>query len=317
MSEITLVTGAAGFIGSHLVERLLAEGDRVIGVDSFDPFYPRAVKERNLAVARAYPHFRLVELDVRETAELAQLMRSERVTRVAHLAARAGVRPSVADPQAYFDLNVMGTVSLLEACRQAGIGRVVFASSSSVYGNREGAFREEDPTDRPISPYAASKKAGEAICYTYHHLTGMAVTCVRLFTVYGPRQRPDLAIHKFARLMLRGEPIPFYGDGSMRRDYTYVTDTVAGISAALERDSGYRIYNLGRSDPISLAELVAHLERALGCAARLDRRPPPPGDVIATCADIRRAATELGYLPEISIEEGLRRFAAWLREEDG
>jgi len=317
MPEITLVTGAAGFIGSHLVERLLAEGDRVIGVDAFDPFYPRAVKERNLAVARSHPDFRLVELDVRETAALARLLRAEGVTRVAHLAARAGVRPSVENPRVYFDLNVMGTVSLLEACRQAGIGRLVFASSSSVYGNREGAFREEDPTDSPISPYAASKKAGEAIGYTYHHLTGMAVTCVRLFTVYGPRQRPDLAIHKFARLMLRGEPIPFYGDGSMRRDFTYVTDTVAGISAALRRDAGYRIYNLGRSDPISLAELVAHLEAALGCQARLDRRPPPPGDVIATCADIRRAAAELGYAPAVSIEEGLRRFAAWLREEGG
>ncbi|MBI3910265.1 MAG: SDR family NAD(P)-dependent oxidoreductase [Armatimonadetes bacterium] len=313
---MTLVTGAAGFIGSHLVERLLAEGVTVVGIDNFDPYYARAVKERNLAVALGHPQYTFVEMDLRDGEALLRLIRERHVTRVAHLAARAGVRASLADPRGYAEVNIGGTLAVLEACRAARVCHLVFASSSSVYGDRaSGAFREEDETDRPISPYAATKKAGETLCYTYHHLTGMAVTCLRLFTVYGSRQRPDLAIHKFARLMLADRPLPFYGDGSMRRDYTFVSDTLAGMVAALERPNGFQIYNLGRSDPISLADLVAHLERALGRPARLDRQPAPPGDVTSTCADITRAARDLGYAPRVSLEEGLARFVVWLREE--
>jgi UDP-glucuronate 4-epimerase len=314
--SVTLVTGAAGFIASHLVESLLAGGHAVAGVDNFDPFYDRSTKERNLQAALAHPRFRFIEADIRDEGRLADFMREQGVTRIAHLAAKAGVRPSIADPQGYLDANVTGTAALLRAGAKAGIQSLVFASSSSVYGfNAKVPFSEDDNTDAPASPYAATKKAGEIWCRCHHHLTGLPITCLRFFTVYGPRQRPDLAIHKFTRLIDAGRPVPFFGDGTSSRDYTYIADTVAGIRAALDRPDGYRIYNLGRSDPVSLRDMVAVLEAALGKRAILDRQPDQPGDVPITCADVTHAARDLAYAPQVSFEEGIRRFVEWYRRE--
>ncbi len=308
-----VVTGAAGFIGSHVCEALLKGGWSVTGVDSFDGFYDPAVKRRNLEVCLADARFRLIEADIRD-AEAMEQATAGGAEVVIHLAARAGVRPSIEQPVLYADVNVTGTAVMLEAARRAGIRRFVFASSSSVYGNnRKVPFSEADSVDHPISPYAATKKAGELQAYTYHHLYGMAVTCLRFFTVYGPRQRPDLAIHKFARLIEAGRPIPFFGDGSMRRDHTYIDDIVAGVLAAVERCEGFHIYNLGNSSPVSLSELVAAIEKALGRRAVIERLPPQPGDVERTYADVSLAAAELGYAPRTSLAEGLPAFVAWLR----
>ncbi len=316
-----LVTGAAGFIGSHAVDRLLADGWRVWGLDNFDPFYGRAVKESNLAAARSSPRFAFREGDLRDAAFVAALLEEVRPRAVIHMAARAGVRPSIQDPDAYYDINVMGTVRLVEAMRAAGVSALVFASSSSVYGARhdERPFREEDAADLPVSPYAATKRAGELLCHTYHHLYGMSCCCLRIFTVYGPRQRPDLAIHKFARLMAAGEPVPVYGDGSALRDYTYVDDTVEGIVRALARVTGadgpvFDIVNLGAGGTISVNELVGKLAAALGVEPKVERQPPQPGDVPRTWADISRARELLGYEPGVRLEEGLARFVEWFRE---
>jgi UDP-glucuronate 4-epimerase len=314
MAQI-LVTGAAGFIGSHVTERLLRRGDQVIGLDNFDSFYCRALKERNLRDAAAFPTFRLIELDIREADLVRAVFRHVRPTHVVHLAARAGVRPSLMDPAAYVDTNIQGTVNMLRACEGLPVAHFVFASSSSVYGDAARApFRETDHTDEPASPYAATKKAGEGFCHLYHRLLGMDVTCLRFFTVYGPRQRPDLAIHKFVRLIDAGEPVPFFGDGSTSRDYTYVDDTVSGILAALDRPASFQIYNLGRGDPIPLSRMVRQIERALGRRAVLDRRPDQPGDVTTTCADVTRAREDLGYEPRVPFEEGIDRFVRWWRE---
>jgi nucleoside-diphosphate-sugar epimerase len=311
-----LVTGAAGFIGSHVSEALLHRGDQVIGVDNFDPFYPRNVKERNLSSACTNPRFRLLELDLRDSGAILSLMSDSAPDAVIHLAAKAGVRPSIQDPAGYIEANMLGLQSLLSAIERRPVEHFVFASSSSVYGDRANPpFREEDRTDEPASPYAATKKAGETLCYTYHALTGIPVTCLRFFTVYGPRQRPDLAIHKFTRLIDAGQPVPFFGDGSTRRDYTYVEDTVAGILAALDNPSPYEIYNLGRSDPVSLSEMLAAIETALGKKAALDRMPDQPGDVRMTCANVEKAANAFGYAPKIDFEEGIGRFVAWWRNE--
>jgi UDP-glucuronate 4-epimerase len=314
---VVLVTGAAGFIGSHLVERLLARGDRVVGLDNFDPFYPRAVKERNLAAARAHPRFSLEEADLRDGEALLDLFARHGPERVVHLAAKAGVRPSLQDPAAYVAVNVTGTLHVLQACERFPVAHLVFASSSSVYGDSAHVpFSEDDRTDEPASPYAATKKAGECLCFTYHRLLELPITCLRFFTVFGPRQRPDLAIRKFVRLIEAGEPVPFFGDGSTSRDYTYVDDTVDGIVAALDRPSGYQIYNLGRSNPVPLAEMVAAIESALGKRAVLDRQPEQPGDVRTTFADVSKARAELGYEPRVSFEEGIRRFVEWQRMKD-
>ena len=317
MSSI-LVTGAAGFIGSHLVDALLSRGESVVGFDNFDPYYPAAVKQSNLAQARQNSRFALVEGDLRDRASLERLFAEHDISRVAHLAAKAGVRPSIANPVAYVEHNLTGTTTLLEvaAVHSERLKQFVFASSSSVYGDTTDVpFREDAPTDQPASPYAATKKAGELICFTYHHLTGIPVTCLRFFTVYGPRQRPDLAIHKFARLILAGKPLPLYGDGSTSRDYTFVEDTIAGVIAALDRPQGYRIYNLGRGEPISLLDLVRHIETAFDCKAQIDWQPLQAGDVTITYADISRARADLGYDPQTSFAEGIQRFAAWLKEE--
>jgi len=313
-----LVTGAAGFIGSHVAEALLAGGRRVVGLDNLDSFYDPAIKRGNFAALAARPGFRAVEGDIRDCELIARLFRDERVGEVVHLAARAGVRPSITDPVLYADVNVTGTTVILDAARNAGVKSVVIASSSSVYGARsDPPFRESDPPATAISPYAWSKQSCELLAKTYVTLFGMDVTALRFFTAYGPRQRPDLAIHKFSALMLAGKPVPFFGDGSMRRDHTYVADIVEGVVRALDRapGRGYRCYNLGNSETVSLTDLVAALERLWGVRAVLDRQPTPPGDVPLTCADVTLAAAELGFRPATPLDEGLARFAAWYREK--
>jgi UDP-glucuronate 4-epimerase len=309
----TIVTGGAGFIGSHLVDRLLADGGEVIVVDDFEPYYPRRDKEANLARALANPRCRLVELDVRDAAGVEALVLQSRPDAIAHLAARAGVRPSISDPRVYADVNVLGTVGLLAAaCRLESRPRFVYASSSSVYGDRaDPPFRETDPVDRPVSPYAASKRACELFAHTFHHLQGLPVTGLRFFTAYGPRNRPDLAVAKFARLIDRGELVPMYGDGLTRRDYTYVD----GIVRAIDRCSGLGLYNLGRSDPIALGEMIETLAEAIGKPARIQRLPEQPGDVHQTFADVSLAAKELGYSPRTPFREGIRRYINWYRSD--
>jgi UDP-glucuronate 4-epimerase len=310
-----IVTGAAGFIGSNLVDRLLAEGNEVTGVDNFDPFYPRPLKEANLSTALRDPGFRLVELDIRDATEVERLVRESSPEVIVHLAARAGVRPSIDDPSLYASVNVLGTVHWLEAaCRLEPGPRFVYASSSSVYGDRPDApFRETDPVDHPVSPYAATKKACELMAHTFHHLHGLRVTGLRFFTAYGPRNRPDLAIAKFARLIDRGEPLPMFGDGGTRRDYTYVADIVDGVVRAIDGCTGHHLYNLGNSEPIELRAMIEALGEALGKAPRIRQLPEQPGDVRQTFADISRAGDELGYAPRTPFREGLEHFVRWYR----
>jgi UDP-glucuronate 4-epimerase len=311
-----IVTGGAGFIGSHLVDRLLADGAQVVVVDNFDGFYSRAIKEANLASAVRDSRCRLVELDIRDAAGVQDLVSQSRPDAIVHLAARAGVRPSILDPALYADVNVVGTVRWLEAaCRLEPRPRFVYASSSSVYGDRpDGPFRETDPVDLPISPYAATKKACELIAFTFHHLHGLPVTGLRFFTAYGPRNRPDLAIAKFTRLIDRGEPVPVFGDGTTRRDYTFVDDIVDGIVRAIDRCASHHLYNLGNSNPIELLQLVDAIGSALGKAPNVRHLPAQPGDVRQTYADTTRAANELGYVPKTLIADGLASYVAWYRE---
>ena len=310
-----LITGAAGFIGSHLCERLLDDGWKIVGVDNFDDFYDPQIKRRNIADCLKNKNFQLVEADIRDRAAMDDTV-GNGIDIIVHLAARAGVRPSIAQPLLYADVNVNGTMALLEAAKKHNVGKFIFGSSSSVYGNNEKVpFSEDDNVDFPISPYAATKKAGELICHTYHHLYGISVTCLRYFTVYGPRQRPDLAIHKFARLMEEGKPISIYGDGTMSRDFTYIDDIIDGTVAAMEKCAGFNIYNLGESRPITVNDLVAAIEKALGKKAIKKYVPPQPGDVERTYADVTKAVNELGYNPSTDISDGLARFVAWLRDE--
>ncbi len=308
-----LITGAAGFIGSHLCERLLSQGWKVTGVDNFDDFYDPQIKRRNIQNYTKNDNFQLIQADIRDTAAMNSAVRAG-VDVIVHLAARAGVRPSIAQPLLYTDVNINGTTVLLETARKHKVSKFVFGSSSSVYGNnRKVPFSEIDNVDFPISPYAATKKAGELICHTYHHLYSMDITCLRLFTVYGPRQRPDLAIHKFATLIENDKPIPIYGDGNMMRDFTYIDDVVNGIIAAMDGCKGYNIYNLGCSHPITVNALVAEIEKALGKTAKREYVSVQPGDVQRTYADITKAAKELGYNPKTTIPDGLIKFTAWLR----
>jgi UDP-glucuronate 4-epimerase len=309
-----LVTGGAGFIGSHVCEALLARGDELTVLDDFDDFYDPALKRRNAALlTRA----RIVEGDIRDRALLARLFAEGRFEAVIHLAARAGVRPSLSDPLLYEDVNVRGTLALLEELKSRPRTRWIFASSSSVYGDNEKVpFSEDDDVQRPVSPYAATKRAGELFSYTYHHLHGIPTSCLRFFTAYGPRQRPEMAIHKFVRAVFEGRPIPFFGDGSTRRDYTYVADIVDGVLRALDRCAGYEIYNLGESRTVSLSELVAAIGRACGREPILERQPLQPGDVLVTCADVSKARKRLGYAPATGLEEGLERFVAWYRAQN-
>ena len=311
-----LVTGGAGFIGSHLCERLLSDGCRVVAFDNFDTFYDPAIKRRNVAAALARDEYRLEEGDIRDVAALKRLFAAHRVDIVVHLAARAGVRPSIADPVLYSSVNLDGTTQLLEASHQAGVKRFIFASSSSVYGNNPKVpFAEADPVDHPISPYASTKKAGELLCHVYHHLHGMEVACLRFFTVYGPRQRPEMAIHKFAALLTAGKEIEQYGDGSSARDYTFIADIIEGIVRAIDRCRGYHVWNLGGSHTITLAELVSKLAARLGVTPRIRVLPMQPGDVDRTWADISRARHDLEWAPKLDIDHGLDRFVEWFQGE--
>jgi len=311
-----LVTGGAGFIGSHLVERLLELGHPCVCLDNFDPFYPEQIKRRNLAACAGHPNFRLVEGDLRDPEAYQRVARTMEISAIVHLAARAGVRPSLEQPLLYSEVNLIGTMRLLEFAREKGIRKFVFASSSSVYGNNEKVpFHEDDRVDWPISPYAATKKAGELLCHTHAHLYGMDITCLRFFTVYGPRQRPEMAIHKFTRRIDRGEPIPLYGDGLSERDYTYISDIIQGVVGAIENVSGYEIVNLGESRTVRLRELIERIEAALGKKAHIERLPEQPGDVRRTYADVSRARQRYGYNPQVSIEEGIPRFVEWYRRE--
>jgi UDP-glucuronate 4-epimerase len=313
-----LVTGGAGFIGSHLVGRLLAEGLwRVHVVDDFNDFYDPSLKRANVAPHLENPDFSLHEADIRDLAALEQVFAADSFDTIVHLAARAGVRPSLAEPLLYAETNITGTLNLLELSRRRGVGQFVFGSSSSVYGENEKVpFSEDDPIFKPISPYAATKAAGELLCHTYSHLWGLRSVCLRFFTVYGARQRPDLAIRKFATLISEGRPIPVFGDGTTRRDYTYVDDIIAGVRAAMDyRASLYEVINLGESRTVSLSELIALLEREIGRQAIVERQPPQPGDVPQTYADITKARRLLGYDPQTPIEEGIRRFVEWHKEQ--
>ena len=324
-----LVTGGAGFIGSHLCETLLRQGRHVVLFDNFNDFYSPAIKMANLEAVRRTAgetegHLTMLRGDLRSPGDLRRAflaLGSSDQASVVHLAAMAGVRPSIENPLLYNEVNVTGTLNLLEECRRSGVRRLAFASSSSVYGNNEKVpFAETDPVDLPISPYAATKKAGELLCHNYHHLYGLSVACLRFFTVYGPRQRPDLAIHKFARLISEVRPLPFFGDGSTRRDYTYVTDTLKGVTGALrwleeEQRPVYEIFNLGESRTVDLSTLVRLLGEAMGSEPELKRLPMQPGDVLCTYADIAKSRRMLGYAPEVAIEEGIGRFVRWFRGE--
>jgi UDP-glucuronate 4-epimerase len=312
-----LVTGGAGFIGSNLVDRLLAEGREVVAVDNFDDFYDAARKRANLAAASRNPAFRLAELDIRDGEGVDRLFAEARPDAVVHLAARAGVRPSIERPALYADVNVTGTANLLQAAaRLERRPRFVYASSSSVYGDRNAVpFRESDPVEQPVSPYAATKRACELLAHTFHHLHALPVTGLRFFTAYGPRNRPDLAIAKFTALIQGGRPVPMFGDGSTRRDYTFIDDIVDGVARAVDRCAGCHLYNLGNSSPVELHAMIAALGAALGREPIVERLPEQPGDVRQTYADVTRARDELGYEPRTPLEEGLRRYVGWLREQ--
>ncbi len=313
-----LVTGSAGFIGSHVCEALLARGERVVGIDNLEPFYDVDLKRANLARLEAMDGYEHAGADITDPGSISQVFERTKPSGVIHLAAKAGVRPSIADPVGYARTNLLGTSVMLEAAKQAACERFVFASSSSVYGNNEKTpFSETDPVDHPISPYASTKKSGELLCSTHQHLTGMPTACLRFFTVYGPRQRPDLAFMKFMRLMRDGEPIPVFGDGSMSRDFTYIDNIVGGVLAAHDRIDrfGYRIWNLGSDSPTKLSEFIEALGRVTGIEPVIDRRPQPAGDVDRTWADLTRVREELDYSPRYSLEEGLAKQWAWLTEQ--
>jgi len=315
-----LVTGGAGFIGSHLVDKLLSEGDwNVTVVDDFNDFYEPSIKRANAARHSQHSNYRLSEADIRQRAALERVFDESKFDCIVHLAARAGVRPSLDQPLLYSQTNIEGTLNLLELSRQHNIKQFVFGSSSSVYGiNAKVPFSEGDPIRQPISPYAATKAAGELLCHTYTHLYGIRCICLRFFTVYGPRQRPDLAIHKFARLISEGKPIPVFGDGTTRRDYTYVDDIIDGVRAAIDYTlTEYEVINLGESRTVELRELISLLERELDLPAKIDRQPLQPGDVPQTFADITRARQLLGYNPQTQIETGIKRFVEWFRSNSG
>ncbi len=311
-----LITGGAGFIGSHLVDWLMGEGDwRVTVVDDFNDFYDPSIKRANIAAHLANSNYKLIEADIRDFDALGSAFNKAKFDCIVHLAARAGVRPSLSEPRLYAETNINGTLSLLELARANGVKQFVFGSSSSVYGiNEKVPFSEDDPIFNTISPYAATKAAGELLCYSYAHLYDLRIVCLRFFTVYGARQRPDLAIHKFAKLISAGKPIPVFGDGTTRRDYTYVDDIVAGVRAAIDYDaSKYEVINLGESRTVELRELISLLEKALDRNAEIDWQPAQPGDVPQTFADITKARKLLGYDPQTQIEEGIQRFVEWFR----
>ena len=313
-----LVTGGAGFIGSHVCERLLRDGHNVWAFDDLNNFYDPQFKQRNLREIQSLAKpFEFVHGDITDAAALAEIFSSVKFDQVIHLAARAGVRPSLEQPALYQRVNVEGTVNVLEAARKSGVKKIVIASSSSVYGlNSKVPFSESDPIISAISPYAASKLACEALGHVYHHIYKMDVTMLRFFTVYGPRQRPDLAIYKFAKLISAGKPISVFGDGSAARDYTFVSDTIDGVIAATKKEFGYEIFNLGESETISLSRMIELLENALGKKAIIDRQPLQAGDVPITFADISKAREKLGYNPKVKFENGIKLFADWFRKNE-
>jgi UDP-glucuronate 4-epimerase len=309
-----LVTGGAGFIGSNLCEVLLEQGREVQVLDNFNDFYDPAIKRRNVETALTHSAYSIREGDIRDQEFIGEVMADFRPQAVIHLAAMAGVRPSIENPHLYNDVNITGTTVLLEAVREHQVANFVFGSSSSVYGSHDKVpFSEEDVLSRPISPYAATKLAGEQLCFTYHHLYGLPVSCLRFFTVYGPRQRPEMAIHLFARKILDGDTITLYGDGSTRRDYTYIDDIIDGVIRSLDQPQGFEIFNLGESRTVVLSELVSILEDTIGQEADIQYEPDQPGDVPVTYADVTKAGRVLGYKPSVPIEEGVSRFIKWLK----
>jgi UDP-glucuronate 4-epimerase len=307
-----LVTGAAGFIGSQVCEYLIHNGNNIIGLDNFDNFYPAKFKHLNLETLNNNSNFKFYEADILDSNALNEIFASHKVDVIIHLAAKAGVRPSIESIKEYYDVNVNGTLSLLESMRMHKVKKMLFASSSSIYGNNPKVpFSETDRVDNPISPYASTKKSGELLCHVYCHLYKFDITCLRFFTVFGPRQRPDLAIHKFTRLIDLGAPIPFYGDGSTSRDYTYIDDIITGINCALSNLNGYRIYNLGESNVINLKQMVTTIEDTLGKKAVLNQLPMQQGDVSRTYADISKAQSEIGYAPKYDFNTGIKKFVEW------
>jgi len=318
MGRHILLTGGAGFIGSHVARRLLDRGDRITVLDDFNDFYDPGLKRANALEFEGRDDWRLVEGDIRDEALVDRLFRHQSFDAVIHLAARAGVRPSLREPILYEDVNCIGTLRLLEAARHHGPKSFVFASSSSVYGiNEKVPFSESDPVDLPISPYATTKRAGELLCFNYAHLYGLRISCLRFFTVYGPSQRPEMAIAKFTDLLARGETIPMYGDGQSRRDYTYIDDIVDGVVAALDLEPKFEIFNLGGSQTTALADLVTWIGEELGVEPKIERHPDQPGDVPITYADVSKAGEMLGYAPKVPIREGLKRYVAWYRARRG
>ena len=313
-----LITGIAGFIGSNLAEKMLLGGYNIVGLDNFDPFYKKSIKEKNLQSLHSFNSFKFYQMDLLKQDALDKVFENEKIDLVIHLAAKAGVRPSIIDPASYYNTNVIGTLNVLEAMRKTHIKKMIFSSSSSVYGNNEKApFTETDNVDTPISPYAASKKAGELLCHTYHHLYSFDIFCLRFFTVYGPRQRPDLAIHKFTKALLNGDEIPFYGDGSSKRDYTHVSDIINGIEGAIKNLNGYEIFNIGESKTTSLAQLIKYLEKYTEKKAILNKLPLQAGDVQVTYANIDKARKILGYNPKTDMDKGLRDFVEWYKKQNG
>lgn len=312
MSTI-LVTGGAGFIGSSLTDSLLASGYQVVALDNFNDYYNPAIKHNNIAQALQNKNYKLYEGDIEKISDLEKIFSENQIDSIVHLAARAGVRPSIETPLAYAMTNIIGTINILEMMKKYGVKRMSMASSSSVYGNcKAGKFSEDLNIREPISPYAATKSADEQICYTYHHLYGLEIYMLRFFTVYGPRQRPDLAINKFTNLIMSGKPIDMYGDGSSMRDYTYIDDIVTGITASLNyKQTGYEIFNLGGGSPVTLREMISTIEEVLGKKAQINQLPMQPGDVDKTVSDISKAQKLLAYNPNTSFKEGIRKFIEW------
>lgn len=316
--KTVLVTGGAGFIGSHLVDRLLEADDHIVCLDNFDPYYEPEIKRGNIERNLGKENFELIEADIRDKDNLEEVFLTHSIDTIVHLAARAGVRPSIQNPALYQDVNIRGTINLLELSKEYGIGNFIFGSSSSVYGiGTRVPFSEAGEVDRPVSPYAASKRAGELFCYTYHQLYRIPITCLRFFTVYGPRQRPEMAIHKFTRLIDQGQEISQYGDGTSKRDYTYVSDIIDGIMSAVDKKFDYEIINLGDSEPVELKYLISQIEENLGKRAKIDQLPDQPGDVPITYADISKAGKLLDYRPKVKTEKGIELFIGWYRNQRG